>query len=59
MLAGIGFTMSIFITLMAFDEPVLTGSSKLAIIIASTLAAAIGYFGLKRACRHVQVVTGD
>ncbi len=59
MLAGIGFTMSIFITLMAFDEPVLTGSSKLAIIIASTLAAAIGYFGLKRACRDVQVVTGD
>jgi NhaA family Na+:H+ antiporter len=44
-LAGIGFTMSLFIASSAFDSPVLLGVSKVAILTASLLASAIG-FGL-------------
>jgi NhaA family Na+:H+ antiporter len=46
-LAGIGFTMSIFITLLAFDNPEIINVSKIAIIIGSVAAATIGFFGLK------------
>jgi NhaA family Na+:H+ antiporter len=46
MLAGIGFTMSIFITLLAFDETAMVVSSKIAILAASVLAGTIGYFVL-------------
>ena len=46
-LGGIGFTMSIFITLLAFSDSELIVSSKIAIVIASTIAAIIGYFSLK------------
>jgi len=46
--AGIGFTMSIFITLLAFEETQIIKISKLSIIIASVLAAflAIVFFRL-------------
>ncbi|MFM2047456.1 MAG: Na+/H+ antiporter [Bacteroidota bacterium] len=43
MLGGIGFTMSIFISLLAFDVPQLQDISKLAIIISSAIAAIIGW----------------
>jgi len=46
-IAGIGFTMSIFITLLAFDNEVLVNNSKFAIIIASVLAGFIGFIILK------------
>jgi NhaA family Na+:H+ antiporter len=46
-LGGIGFTMSIFITLLAFDDSVLIDSSKIAILIASLFAAIIGFIILK------------
>jgi len=39
MVAGIGFTMSIFIALLAFEDAELIKISKLSIIVASTLAA--------------------
>lgn len=48
MLGGIGFTMSIFITLLAFKEDgeeVIT-YSKIAILIASFLSGTLGYFWL-------------
>lgn len=41
-LAGIGFTMSIFITLLAFDDPELVVASKVTILISSTVAAIFG-----------------
>ena len=44
-LAGIGFTMSLFIASSAFDSAVLLGVSKVAILAASLLASAVG-FGL-------------
>lgn len=46
-LAGIGFTMSIFITLLAFEDQVIINNSKLIILIASLVAGLIGYVSLK------------
>ncbi len=47
MLGGIGFTMSIFITLLAFKEPEDIAISKIAILIASFIAGILGFLGLK------------
>jgi Na+:H+ antiporter, NhaA family len=46
-LGGIGFTMSIFITLLAFDSQIFIDGSKIAILIASCVAAGIGFVILK------------
>ncbi len=46
-LGGIGFTMSIFITLLAFDDATIIANSKIAIIIASVVAGTIGFIFLK------------
>ena len=46
-LGGIGFTMSIFVTLLAFDNEVMVNNSKIAIIIASFIAGIIGFISLK------------
>jgi len=45
-LGGIGFTMSIFIALLAFDNADIINNSKIAIIIASIIAGAIGFIFL-------------
>ena len=47
MVAGIGFTMSMFITLLAFEDIQTIKISKLAILIASLLAAVSGYLFLR------------
>lgn len=47
MLGGIGFTMSIFITLLAFDDPALIVASKIAIMLASVMAGILGLLWLK------------
>jgi NhaA family Na+:H+ antiporter len=46
-LGGIGFTMSIFITQLAFDNAILINSSKIAVLLASVLSSTIGYIFLK------------
>ena len=46
-LAGIGFTMSIFITLLAFDNSDIINDSKIAILIASIVAGMVGFIFLK------------
>ncbi len=46
-LAGIGFTMSIFITLLAFDDPVIINNAKLMILIGSLIAGTVGFLILK------------
>jgi NhaA family Na+:H+ antiporter len=43
LLGGIGFTMAIFISNLAFDDPVLLAAAKFAVLIASGLAAVIGF----------------
>jgi len=50
-LAGIGFTMSIFITLLAFEDTVLIDQSKIAIMISSLIAGIIGFVWLKAVLR--------
>lgn len=47
MLGGIGFTMSIFITILAFQNPEIIVFSKIAILIASALAGIFGFVYLK------------
>ena len=46
-LGGIGYTMSIFITLLAFDNANIVNNSKIAILIASLIAGTIGFIFLK------------
>ncbi|MDO8367992.1 MAG: Na+/H+ antiporter NhaA [Saprospiraceae bacterium] len=46
-LAGIGFTMSIFITLLAIEDAAVIVHSKIAILIASLLGGGIGFLILK------------
>jgi NhaA family Na+:H+ antiporter len=46
-LGGIGFTMSIFITLLAFNQDDIIEQSKIAIMVSSLLAGCIGYCVLK------------
>jgi len=46
-LAGIGFTMSIFITLLAFKDEATVVDSKIAIFLASLIAGVVGYLMLK------------
>ena len=46
-LGGIGFTMSIFITLLAFDQPALIDGSKIAVLISSFMAGIIGFLWLR------------
>jgi NhaA family Na+:H+ antiporter len=48
-LGGIGFTVSLFIAGLAFDDPRLADAAKLAILVASTAAALVGAFVLRRA----------
>lgn len=43
LLGGIGFTMSIFITLLAFDDQEIISTSKIVILTSSLLAGVLGY----------------
>ena len=47
-LAGIGFTMSLFITDLAFDDEAVIDSAKLGILVASLLSAVVGAAILSR-----------
>lgn len=46
-LAGIGFTMSIFITLLAFENETIINNAKFIILLASLVAGLIGFISLK------------
>jgi NhaA family Na+:H+ antiporter len=47
-LGGIGFTMSIFITLLAFDNADIVQSSKISILLGSLAAGVVGYLILRK-----------
>jgi NhaA family Na+:H+ antiporter len=53
-LGGIGFTMSIFITLLAFGDPEIIQSSKISILLSSLVAGITGFIIL-----HRQTVAGS
>jgi NhaA family Na+:H+ antiporter len=48
MLAGIGFTMSLFISNLAFSDPVMLSNAKVGILVASFLSAGLGWFVLRK-----------
>ncbi|MGO9139167.1 MAG: Na+/H+ antiporter NhaA [Syntrophales bacterium] len=52
-LGGIGFTMSIFITLLAFANPETVLSSKIIILLSSLLAGAIGFLILSKRTKSI------
>jgi NhaA family Na+:H+ antiporter len=47
-LGGIGFTMSIFITLLAFQEPEIVQNTKISVLLSSLVAGVTGYLILAR-----------
>lgn len=57
-LAGIGFTISLFITNAAFTDPGLQATAKLAILVASLLAAGMGWGLLRLTSPSYDRVTG-
>lgn len=56
-LGGIGFTMSIFITLLAFTDPEIVQGSKTSVLLTSLISGVTGYLILRRrthrAAKHV------
>ena len=46
-LAGIGFTMSIFVAMLSYTNPVLQTQAKFVVLVTSVLAGAIGYITLR------------
>jgi len=52
LLGGIGFTMSIFITLLAFEDVTIINNSKLVILISSMLAGLLGFITLRLTLRE-------
>lgn len=55
-LAGIGFTMSLFITGLAFTDRILTNEAKLGILVASMIAVILGGIALQLAARKDRLV---
>ncbi|MBP6429702.1 MAG: Na+/H+ antiporter NhaA [Bacteroidales bacterium] len=53
-LGGIGFTMSIFITLLAFNQPEIQNNAKIAILIASFTAAIVSLVLLSLSLKKTQ-----
>ena len=54
-LGGIGFTMSIFITLLAFDNETIINNSKFVILISSLIAGLIGFVSLKLTLKDARI----
>ena len=50
-LGGIGFTMSIFISLLAFEDAEIINNAKFMILVASLFSGIIGFLWLKKACK--------
>lgn len=52
-IAGIGFTVSLFVAELAFDTGPLQDAAKIGVLSASGVAAIVGGLALRRACRPV------
>ncbi|HLI63595.1 MAG TPA: Na+/H+ antiporter NhaA, partial [Terriglobales bacterium] len=57
-LGGIGFTVSIFISSLAFDDPAHLMEAKTAVLAASVVAGVLGYLALLDATVGQQVESG-
>lgn len=58
-LGGIGFTMSIFISLLAFSDASHINNSKLMILIASVLAGILGYIALSLVLKDSKTISSS
>ena len=58
-IAGIGFTVSLFITGLAFDDPLIADEARLGILVASTIAAVLGTLILLRSKVVLEVEVDD
>lgn len=59
MLGGIGFTMSIFISMLAFDDAGLQDLSKISILFASLVAGVAGFWWIKREGLRKEMLTSS
>ena len=53
-LAGIGFTVSLFVAGLAFDSPSAVSEAKIGILLATVIAAVVGGSLLRRATRQTR-----
>ena len=51
LLAGIGFTMSIFISNLSFNSEILIDEAKLAVLLTSLIAGVLGYLILRKSSK--------
>jgi NhaA family Na+:H+ antiporter len=47
MVAGVGFTVALFVTSISFTDPALADSAKIGILLGSAVAGTIGYLFLR------------
>lgn len=57
-LGGVGFTMSIFISLLAFNDPHIQEVSKLSVLLASLISGVAGFFLVRRSYRKQESAKG-
>ncbi|NOY56214.1 MAG: Na+/H+ antiporter NhaA [Actinobacteria bacterium] len=59
LLAGVGFTVALFITTLAFRDPALTDMAKTGVFAGSFLAGALGYAYLRFFTKPIETTTND
>ena len=55
MLGGLGFTMSLFIANLAYEEDNLVAAAKMGIIIGSLIAGLLGYLVLRSTLKEPKI----
>ena len=55
-IAGIGFTMSVFITILAFKNETVANNAKLMVLIASLISGSIGFIILSRTLKRTSTI---
>jgi len=59
LLGGIGFTMSIFISILSFTDPLLVQEAKFSILVGSVISGFLGYMILSYSSKQKVVVVAD
>ena len=61
LLAGVGFTVAIFIAGLAFEDPAMTNAAKLGILLASAIAGIVGaaFLALRDASQNSEEISGS